>query len=55
MVVNKGKELTKGQKQIDKENASSFQYYMYITAVALTVSWAQAFYFQSGYLLPLFG
>lgn len=55
MVVQKGKEATKGQKQIDRENADSMKFYTYITAAALTISWVSAIYFKSSYLLPLFG
>ena len=55
MVVQKGKEATKGQKQIDRENAASFQFYTYITIGAVSLSWVSAIYFQTSYLLPLFG
>ena len=50
-----GKEATKGQKQIDKENAASMSFYTYVTIAAVAVSWAQAIFFQTSYLLPLFG
>ena len=50
-----GKEATKGQKQIDKENAASMNFYTYVTIAAVAVSWAQAIFFQTSYLLPLFG
>jgi len=53
MVVQKGKEATKGQKQIDRENSASMTYYTYITLGGLAVSWLSAIYFN--YLLPLFG
>ena len=55
MVVQKGKEATKGQKQIDRENSASMTYYTYITLGGLAVSWLSAIYFNTSYLLPLFG
>ena len=50
-----GKEGTKGQKQIDKENGQSMTFYTYVTVAAVVTSWTSALFFQSSYLLPLFG
>ena len=51
-----GKQATKGQKQIDLENAESIKFYTFIAFAAIAVSFVPfLFNTASGLLLPIFG
>jgi hypothetical protein len=55
MAPQKGKEGTKGQKQIDIENQESFKFNNLIGLVGLVVSGLATYLHDYGYTLPLFG
>ena len=50
-----GKAATKGQKQIDKENAESMKFYTMLAIGGIAVSAIPVVFYTASYLLPIFG
>jgi len=50
-----GKAATKGQKQIDKENAESMKFYTMLAIAGIVVSAIPVLVYTASYLLPIFG